>query len=92
MFLQLQLHQADLPDGLANLPQPDAIFIGGGLSDALVADCQAALPGGGVLVAHCVTIESEAILTAQWQATGGELTDWLFTTPIQLAVFMAGDH
>ena len=71
---QLELHQADLPDGLAKLPQPDAIFIGGGLSDALVADCQAALSGGGVLVAHCVTIESEAILTAQWQATGGELT------------------
>ncbi len=71
---QLQLHQADLPEGLAKLPQPDAIFIGGGLSDVLVKDCQAALPGGGVLVAHCVTIESETILTAQWQAMGGELT------------------
>lgn len=69
----LQLHQAALPDGLGELPQPDAIFIGGGLSEALVAQCQAVLPMGGILVAHCVTIESEAILTVQWQKTGGDL-------------------
>jgi precorrin-6Y C5,15-methyltransferase (decarboxylating) len=32
-----------------------------------------ALRLGGVLVAHCVTIESEAILIQMWQQSGGNL-------------------
>lgn len=65
---------ASVPDGLAGLPTPDAIFIGGGLSPALIALCQQHLRPGGVLVAHAVTLESEAILLSSWQATKGDLT------------------
>jgi precorrin-6B C5,15-methyltransferase / cobalt-precorrin-6B C5,C15-methyltransferase len=65
---------AAAPDALAGLSRPDAIFIGGGLTAAgVLKACWEALPAGGRLVAHAVTVESEAILH-QWQgAEGGEL-------------------
>lgn len=69
----LQNVQADLPDGLDDLPCPDAIFIGGGLTAETAGKCMSALRLGGVLVAHCVTIESEAILIQMWQQSGGNL-------------------
>jgi precorrin-6Y C5,15-methyltransferase (decarboxylating) len=62
-----------LPEALANLPQPDAVFIGGGLSADLVTRVYEVLQPGGVMVAHCVTIESEALLTSMWQKFGGNL-------------------
>ncbi|WP_348721165.1 precorrin-6y C5,15-methyltransferase (decarboxylating) subunit CbiE [uncultured Candidatus Puniceispirillum sp.] len=65
---------ATLPDALADLPPADAIFIGGGLSPAVITLCQKRLRAGGVLVAHAVTLESEAILLSSWQATKGDLT------------------
>ena len=58
----------------SGLPVPDAVFIGGGLSEAVISAAQAALRLGGVLVAHAVTIESESVLVAAWQRTGGDLT------------------
>lgn len=64
----------DVGDVLGNLPRPDAVFIGGGLSPAVIAAAQAALRPGGVLVAHAVTIESETVLIAAWQHSGGDLT------------------
>lgn len=70
----LNLIEADLPSGLDDLPRPDAIFIGGGLSDEVVQKCQSALRCGGVLVVHAVTIESETVITKNWQKTGGSLT------------------
>ncbi len=60
--------------GLADLPTPDAIFIGGGLSPAVIAASIAALPRHGRLVANAVTLESEAILIAAHAEHGGELT------------------
>ncbi len=64
---------AELPSGLSDLPTPDAIFIGGGLSAATIDECLSALRDGGVLVAHAVTLESEALMVAAWQAHGGKL-------------------
>jgi len=62
------------PDALADLPTPDAIFIGGGVTrDGVVADCLAALRPGGRLVANAVTVESEAVLAAAHGKLGGEL-------------------
>jgi len=66
--------EADLPDGLDVLPRPDAIFIGGGLSAAVIAHCCAALQAGGNVVAHAVTLESEAVLVDAWRHYGGFLT------------------
>ena len=66
---------ADSPQTvLDDLPVPDAVFIGGGVSAEVVTLAQARLRPGGVLVAHAVTIESESVLVAAWQDTGGDLT------------------
>lgn len=63
------------PGALAELPVPDAVFIGGGLTAPGVLEaCWRALPEGGRLVANTVTLESEALLTDWYRRHGGELT------------------
>jgi precorrin-6B C5,15-methyltransferase / cobalt-precorrin-6B C5,C15-methyltransferase len=63
------------PEALADLEAPDAIFIGGGLTVAGVAEHGwSALKPGGRLVANAVTIQSEAFLVALRERIGGELT------------------
>ncbi len=62
------------PAMLRGLEPPDAIFVGGGLSEpGLLGRCWDALPPGGRLVANAVTLQGEAILTLWRQRTGGEL-------------------
>ena len=56
------------------LDDPDAIFLGGGLSDEVIATCLRRLRPGGRLVGHAVTLESETLLLAAWRRHGGELT------------------
>ncbi|RAU23159.1 cobalamin biosynthesis bifunctional protein CbiET [Paramagnetospirillum kuznetsovii] len=54
---------------------PDAIFVGGGVSEPGLLDiCRAALAPGGRLVANAVTVEGEAALIAFHAAHGGEMT------------------
>lgn len=63
------------PQALAGLPTPDAVFVGGGLSRPGVLEaCLGALGSGGRLVAHAVTLETEAQLVAAYREHGGELT------------------
>jgi precorrin-6B C5,15-methyltransferase / cobalt-precorrin-6B C5,C15-methyltransferase len=63
------------PDALAGLPQPDAVFVGGGATTPLLLDvCWEALAPGGRLVVNAVTVQSEAVL-AEWHGRcGGSLT------------------
>ncbi|MFH8462893.1 precorrin-6y C5,15-methyltransferase (decarboxylating) subunit CbiE [Streptomyces sp. NPDC017991] len=62
------------PAVLAELPSPDAVFIGGGLTaPGLLDACWEALPAGGRLVANTVTLESEALLADAYRRHGGEL-------------------
>jgi precorrin-6B C5,15-methyltransferase / cobalt-precorrin-6B C5,C15-methyltransferase len=62
------------PDALADLPAPDAVFIGGGATNEGVVDaCLAALRPGGRLVAHGVTLETEVALADLAKKHGGEL-------------------
>lgn len=71
----LQVVQGAAPQVLADLPGPDAVFIGGGLSrDGVLAACLAALAPGGRVVAHGVTLQAEALLAAAYREHGGELT------------------
>lgn len=72
---RLKLVDAAAPEALgdAALPRPDAAFLGGGLSEATVAAALAALRPFGRLVAHAVTLESEALLIAAQARHGGEL-------------------
>jgi precorrin-6B C5,15-methyltransferase / cobalt-precorrin-6B C5,C15-methyltransferase len=62
------------PAALAGLMPPDAVFVGGGLTaDGLLDTCWARLRPGGRLVAHAVTVESEAVLHRWQRAEGGQL-------------------
>ena len=61
------------PEALTDLPRPDAVFIGGGVGQALLSELWQAIPEGTRLVANAVTIESQSLLT-QWHADhGGQL-------------------
>jgi precorrin-6Y C5,15-methyltransferase (decarboxylating) len=70
----LQVVLGAAPDALAGLKTPDAVFVGGGVTNGGVLDaCWQALGVGGRLVANAVTLESE-LLAAQWHSRlGGEL-------------------
>ncbi|WP_162950342.1 precorrin-6y C5,15-methyltransferase (decarboxylating) subunit CbiE [Rhizobium jaguaris] len=66
--------EGQAPDAVGSLPAPEAIFIGGGGSDAGVMDAAiAGLRAGGRLVANAVTTEMEAILLAEHARRGGSL-------------------
>lgn len=70
----LDIRGGRVPAALDGLPQPDAIFIGGGISaEGLVERCWAALKPGGRLVANVVTLEGEAVLVRAHRELGGEL-------------------
>ncbi|MEM8536670.1 MAG: precorrin-6y C5,15-methyltransferase (decarboxylating) subunit CbiE [Pseudomonadota bacterium] len=70
---KLDLVDGTVPDALAGLDAPDAIFIGGGLSQATFAAAWDALRPLGRLVANAVTLESEAELIALHAKHGGDL-------------------
>lgn len=72
---ELEVVHGGAPNCLADLPRPDAAFIGGGTDQPEIIDaCWQALPSGGRLVANVVTVEGERRLL-DWQARhGGELT------------------
>jgi len=71
----LELIAGAAPDALKDLPQPDAIFVGGGVTEpGLLETCWAALRPGGRLVANAVTVQSEVLLIAWQEKIGGELT------------------
>ncbi len=71
---ELNLVAGEAPAALGDLPAPDAVFIGGGLSvDGLVETCLKALRPGGRLVANAVTVEGEARLFALHGKHGGQL-------------------
>ncbi|TXN62677.1 precorrin-6y C5,15-methyltransferase (decarboxylating) subunit CbiE [Methylobacterium sp. WL18] len=62
------------PAALAGLAAPDAIFIGGGVSEAgVLADTLASLRPGGRCVANAVTLQGEAALLAAFAQHGGSL-------------------
>ncbi len=71
---QIDIVDGKAPEALADLRQPDAVFIGGGLSVPTFETCYRALPPHGRLVANAVTLESEAILLHLYSVYGGELT------------------
>jgi len=63
------------PEALAGLPEPDAIFVGGGVSVPGVLDaCLDALRPGRRLVANGVTVETETVLATAHAHHGGTLT------------------
>ena len=71
----LQIINGRASESLHNLPRPDMIFIGGGLTRSGVFEtCWDALAIGGRLVANGVTLESESKLFELQKNYGGTLT------------------
>lgn len=70
----LQVIEGEAPLALGGLDTPDAIFIGGGVSDPGVLDTAiAALRPRGRLVANGVTLATELLLNGHYARLGGEL-------------------
>ena len=63
----------EAPEGLAALSQPQAVFIGGGLSQNMLEFLWGHLETGTRIVANAVTLESEALLTKWHGDVGGDL-------------------
>ena len=69
---RLQVVTGAAPEALAGLDRPDAVFVGGGLSSAML-DALLPLGPGPRLVANAVTLETEALLTTAHAQHGGHL-------------------
>jgi precorrin-6Y C5,15-methyltransferase (decarboxylating) len=70
---KLQLIEGEVPAALHGLEAPDAIFIGGGLSEEVFDLAWKNLRPLGRLVANAVTLESETLLMALYKTHGGQL-------------------
>jgi len=71
----LRVVTGSAPGALADLPAPDVVFLGGGITVPGVLDaCWAALGGGGRIVANTVTLEGEQAVVAARRERGGTLT------------------
>ncbi|WP_299846338.1 precorrin-6y C5,15-methyltransferase (decarboxylating) subunit CbiE [uncultured Roseovarius sp.] len=70
---RLEIVNGTVPNALAGLASPDALFIGGGLTKMLLEKLEVVVAPGTRMVANAVTLEAEALL-ATWQARkGGDL-------------------
>ena len=70
----LEIVEGRAPAAFDGLARPDAVFVGGGASDAGLLDAAMdALRPGGRLVVNAVTLEAEALLLARRARVGGEL-------------------
>lgn len=69
----LQVVEGAVPGTLEGQSLPDAVFIGGGLTAALLETLWQRLPEGVRIVANAVTLESEALLAHWHDAKGGDL-------------------
>jgi precorrin-6B C5,15-methyltransferase / cobalt-precorrin-6B C5,C15-methyltransferase len=71
---QLEVVLGAAPEALCDLPGPDVIFIGGGLTSAgVIQRCWYSLRPGGTIVANAVTLEGERVLMFARERLGGDL-------------------
>lgn len=68
--VDLEVITGSAPTALDGLKKPDAVFIGGGISERMLRWLWENLPSGTRLVANTVTLEGE-MLVAKWQAEKG---------------------
>ena len=69
----LTIVEGSAPAALAELPSPNAVFVGGGCEQSLFYALWAMISKGTRLVANAVTLETEALLLAEHYRHGGEL-------------------
>ncbi|MBA3264506.1 MAG: cobalamin biosynthesis bifunctional protein CbiET, partial [Thermoleophilaceae bacterium] len=71
---RLEVRRGRAPAALDGLDAPDAIFVGGGVTEPeLLERCWSALLPGGRIVANAVTLEGEARLLEARASHGGQL-------------------
>ncbi|SHJ72619.1 precorrin-6Y C5,15-methyltransferase (decarboxylating) [Shimia gijangensis] len=70
---RLNVVTGSAPEALSDLATPDAVFIGGGISQDMLETVWAAMPNGARLVANAVTLEAEVLLANWHEAKGGEM-------------------
>jgi precorrin-6Y C5,15-methyltransferase (decarboxylating) len=70
---RLEVIPGGAPFALDGLETPDAVFVGGGASAAVLDLVMRALRPGGRLVVNAVTLETEAELLQRHSTAGGEL-------------------
>lgn len=83
------VHGDTATTALTALPGPDAVFVGGGLEIDLLERAWAALPLGGRLAAHAVTLEGEATLINLREQIGGDLTRLSVEHAVPLGRFLS---
>lgn len=83
--------QGPAPEAFGSVPvNPDAIFIGGGLTQPGVFDnAWQRLKPGGRLVANAVTVESAALLWQLRQIFGGQIAEFRISTERPVGSFTA---
>lgn len=69
-----ELVAGDAADVVAALPAPDAVFVGGGGTLAVLETAMDALRPGGRIVVHGVTLEAELLAAEAYRRWGGQLT------------------
>ncbi len=74
---------------LTGLAAPDAVFVGGGLEEDVLARAWESLDLGGRLVAHAVTLEGESALLTTHDRVGGELTRLAVERAVPLGRFLS---
>lgn len=67
---RLRVVEGAAPAALADLPSPQAVFVGGGADSGLLGHLWQMVPPGTRLVMNAVTLETEALL-AEWHALRG---------------------
>jgi precorrin-6Y C5,15-methyltransferase (decarboxylating) len=70
---RIEVVTGSAPAALKSLAKPDAAFIGGGLDAAMFDAMSSLIPQGTRVVAHSVTLETEALLSELQQKYGGDL-------------------
>ena len=73
MAHRITVVEGSAPAALSGLVAPQAVFIGGGLDAAMFGGVWPLLASGARLVAHAVTLETDALLAGLHQQHGGEL-------------------
>ena len=72
---EIKLVHGEAPAVLADLPTPDAIFLGGGAHrPGMIEAACTALRSGGRLVANAIALETESALSAAFFRQGGTLS------------------
>lgn len=89
---RIAIVQGAAPAALTGLPQPDAVFVGGGADDAVIEAVWAVLPAGARLVVNSVTLETEALLMARAARHGGTLLRFDMATAAPLGRKRGWEH